>query len=54
VERTASLGPLGETRTQVEWRQLGAGYARTYKLRISDPVERTIMGAWADVQVLGA
>lgn len=42
----ASIGPLGEYRTEVVFYRLGVAKQMTFKLRISDPVKRRIIGAY--------
>lgn len=48
-----SLGIQGDTTAYLEWHQLGSSYDRRYRIRISDPVKRAIVGAYTTVQVLG-
>lgn len=45
-----SFGALGNYLTRVSWWRLGRGYEFTFKLSISDPVKRCIMGAWITAQ----
>jgi hypothetical protein len=40
-----SLGKIGKYRTRVRWNRLGRSRARVYRLTISDPVKRVILGA---------
>ena len=54
LERSARLGALGRTHTLVDFWQLGSGYDRRCKLRITDPVPRVILGAVTDVEVLAS
>lgn len=49
-ERAQSLGAIGKTRTRVGWHRLGAARDRRYRLRISDPVKRVILGATLTVE----
>jgi len=49
TERWQSLGKTGEYKQRVRWTRLGCGYAFTFKLRISDPVKRSIIGVYARV-----
>lgn len=42
----ASIGMVGQYRTQVIFRNLGTSQQITFKLRISDPVKRRIVGAY--------
>lgn len=46
-ERWVSMGAIGETRTRAVWRRLGTAYNGdwTFKLRVTDPVKRAILGA---------
>jgi hypothetical protein len=48
----ASLGAMGQYKTRVRWMRLGStepGGTRVYKVTISDPVKRTILGARAEM-----
>lgn len=47
-ERWADIGKLGVRNTRVIWRRLGSSRDRVYRVRISDPVKVTLIGA--DVQ----
>jgi len=49
-EQWKSLGAIGKYLTRVSWWRLGRGYEFTFKLSISDPIKRCIMGAWINVQ----
>jgi hypothetical protein len=44
-QRRGSLGKTGEYLTRVFWTRLGRARARVYRVTISDPVKRVIMGA---------
>ena len=44
-QHRGSLGKTGEYLTRVFWTRLGRARARTYRVMISDPVKRVIMGA---------
>lgn len=44
-EEPKAMGRIGEKTTRVQWDRLGNGYQYTFKLSISDPVERVITGA---------
>lgn len=44
-----SIGAIGERMARVVWRQLGMGADRVFRLTISDPVRRIILGANAEV-----
>ena len=53
IERPKSMGKIGEYTTAVYWWQLGSAYDRRFKLRISDPVKRVILGANIEATMLG-
>lgn len=44
-EKWANIGPIGKKRTRVIWRRLGASRDRIYRVMITDPVKRTLIGA---------
>jgi len=44
-QHAASLGALGNYSTRVRWNRLGRSRDRVYRLTISDPVKRAIIGA---------
>jgi len=46
TERFASLGKTGEFLRRVRWSRLGRAYAFTFKLKISDPIKRAIIGVY--------
>jgi len=48
------LGKQGEYRTRAEWRQLGIADVKgmTFKIKISDPVRRALLGAYIDYEEL--
>lgn len=48
-EKWADLGKIGETRKRVKWRRLGMSRDRVYRIRITDPVRVTMIGAELDV-----
>ena len=48
-EKTRSMGKIGEYRKRVIWRRLGRAYDFVFRLRTTDPVKTTIVGAWVDV-----
>jgi len=50
-EDWTSFGLQGASKTQVYWNRLGSAYSFLLKVRISDPVKRTITAAHADVKV---
>jgi hypothetical protein len=41
------IGKAGEFFTRVKWRRLGNSRSRVYRIKISDPVEATLLGARA-------
>lgn len=49
-ERWKTMGSRGEYGKRVRYPQLGMFYQRIFKLRISDPVQPTIIDAYADVE----
>lgn len=49
VER--GIGKIGEYGYGVTWHRLGTAINWTYRLRITDPVKRVILGAFADMSV---
>jgi len=44
-QHQASMGPIGQYRTRLRWNRLGRARDRVYRLTISDPVKRVILGA---------
>lgn len=46
-----SAGKMGEYLTRVRWTRLGSFRDRIFRLTISDPVRRTILGAHADIEM---
>jgi hypothetical protein len=42
---TTSMGPVGAYRTRAVWRRLGCARDRIFRIAISDPVKRVIVGA---------
>lgn len=46
---TAPMGKMGEYRTRTIWRRLGSFRNRSFRLRITDPVKRVIVGASATI-----
>jgi hypothetical protein len=44
-EHWASFGAIGNTKTRVNWRRLGRSRDRVYRIKISDPVKVTLIGA---------
>lgn len=49
-ERTMSAGKIGATKSRVISRRLGASRDRVYRIRISDPVKVTLIGAELDIE----
>jgi len=49
-EHTRPIGPIGVRIPRVQWNRLGNARDRVYKLRISDPVKVTVVGAQLDVE----
>jgi len=41
-----SFGAIGQYKTTARWNRLGLAYSFTFRLMISDPVKRCIIGAW--------
>lgn len=48
VERWRSLGALGDYLKRVEWHRFGDSRRWTMKVRITDPVKRTVLGAYVN------
>lgn len=44
-EHWAAIGPIGARATRVIWRRLGSTRDRVYRVRITDPVKITLIGA---------
>lgn len=53
-EHWRSLGAIGNYLTRVIWRRLGMSRDRVYRLAVTDPVQRTILGASLEVEVENA
>lgn len=47
-----SVGRLGDRMTRMQWAELGMAYQRTYRLRLTDPVKRAVLGARCPGMVL--
>lgn len=45
-----SMGKIGNYGLRVMWRRLGQFRSRVFKIRISDPVKRVVIQAYADIQ----
>lgn len=50
-EHWADIGAIGERSKRVIWRRLGAGRGRVFKLTISDPVRRVLVGANLELEM---
>lgn len=50
----ADMGKIGEKRKRVIWRRLGRSRDRVFKVQISDPVRRILIGANISVEVLSS
>jgi hypothetical protein len=48
VEQWRSMGKLGEYKTRAQWTRLGQARDWVFRIRISDPIKRVILGAWVD------
>lgn len=49
-EKQASIGKIGERKTRVIWRRLGFSRDRVFRLKITDPVRVTLLGAELDIE----
>lgn len=49
-EHWASVGKIGARRTRVFWNKLGQARDRVYRVRISDPVSVTMLGAQIEIE----
>lgn len=47
----ASLGKVGTYRTRLIWRRLGYSNSRVFRLAISDPVKRMLVGAYVEASL---
>lgn len=47
--KTRSLGAIGKYKTRVRWNRLGAYRHRVYEIRVSDPINVSIIGAYAEI-----
>lgn len=47
-ERWTTIGKQGKYRSRAIWRRLGSGYEVNFRLRVSDPVQFALAGAWVD------
>jgi Neuraminidase (sialidase) len=52
-ERWTSIGKVGEYKSRASWRSLGRARERVYRVRISDPVNVTIMGGRVIAEITG-
>jgi hypothetical protein len=46
-----SMGKIGEFTKRLRWLSLGQAYQWTFRLVISDPVKRVLIGAYADIEL---
>ena len=46
------IGKVGEFENRSVWRQLGVGFQFNFELKVTDPVPVTVIGAYANIQVL--
>ena len=46
----ASIGALGQYRTRAQWARLGMARDFVFRLTISDPVKRCILGVYGDIE----
>jgi len=44
-EHWATIGALGKYKTRISWNRLGAGRDRVFRVSITDPIKRAIIGA---------
>ncbi len=51
TELWADIGKIGELKKRVIWRRLGAGRDRVFKLQISDPVRRVLLGVNLELEM---
>lgn len=49
-ERWVSMGRIGQYLARARWNQLGRARDRVYRVRITDPVKRALIGAQLDAQ----
>lgn len=49
-EHTKSMGAVGKYKARVRWTRLGRSRDRVYRLTITDPVKRVILGASAQIR----
>ena len=50
-EHWTSIGAIGKRLTRAIWRRLGQARDRVYRVRISDPVKVTLLGAEIDIEL---
>ena len=48
-EKWQSIGKLGQYDRRLRWQRLGRSRNRLYRITITDPVERIILGAYVDL-----
>lgn len=49
-EHWATIGAIGDRSTRVVWRRLGAARQRIFRVKITDPIKRVIIGAHLDAR----
>lgn len=49
-ERWAPIGKIGAYKNRVKWNRLGQARDRVYRVRISDPVKRTLISAQIEIE----
>ena len=52
AERWISLGKIGEYNKKAIWRSLGIAKQFTFKIKVSDPNKRYLLGAYVDYEIL--
>lgn len=51
LQRWASMGRIGEYQTRLRWLRGGQFRQRIYRLNITDPVKRVLIGAYVDLKI---
>ena len=46
AERWMDMGALGDYKARAKWNRLGMARNWTFRLKISDPVKRVVLGAY--------
>ena len=49
-DHPASLGVMGNYKNRAIWRRLGASRNRIFRIAISDPVKKVLIGAYMDLE----